>query len=160
MLFFIKNKGRDLKMDFSTLLKRLDAKLILIDISTSDDIIYITCSKEIYNATCPFCNEKSNSIHSTYTRTIKDLPIQEYQVKLRLLVHKYFCDNPNCKHKTFAERFSFVEESAVRTNRLTEYIEKIAIRNSSMDTVRDLKDNSINTSVNTVLRIIKKKKTK
>ena len=24
MLFFIKNKGRDLKMDFSTLLKRLD----------------------------------------------------------------------------------------------------------------------------------------
>ena len=143
-------------MDFSILLKRLDEKLGLIDINIIDDTIYITCTKEIYEATCPFCNEKSNSIHSTYTRIIKDLPVQEYQVKLKLLVHKYFCNNPNCKHKTFAERFSFVEKSAVRTNRLTEYIKNIAVRNSSMDTVRDLKDNSIITSVNTVLRILKK----
>ena len=143
-------------MDFSILLKRLDEKLGLIDINIIDDTIYITCTKEIYEATCPFCNEKSNSIHSTYTRIIKDLPVQEYQVKLKLLVHKYFCNNPNCQHKTFAERFSFVEKSAVRTNRLTEYIKNIAVRNSSMDTVRDLKDNSIITSVNTVLRILKK----
>lgn len=158
MLFYIKNKGRDLKMDFSTLLKKLDNNLTLIETNTIDNIIYITCTEEIYDATCPFCNEKSNSIHSTYTRIINDLPIQEYQVKLKLLVHKYFCNNPNCQHKTFAERFSFVEKSAVRTKRLTEYIKKIAVRNSSMDTVRDLKDNSIITSVNTVLRILKKEK--
>lgn len=147
-------------MDFAKLIKKLDDKLILINVDTVDDTLYINCYKDVYEATCPYCNEKSSSVHSTYIRTIKDLPIQEYQVKLNLLTHKYFCNNPKCKHKTFGERFSFVEEKAVRTNRLTDYISKVGLRNSSMDTVRDLRDNSIITSVYTVLRILKKKRTK
>lgn len=147
-------------MEFSDLIKKLDTKLILDETKIIDDTIYLMCHKEICETACPFCGQTSESIHSTYIRTIKDLPMQEYSVKLKLLCNKYFCLNPKCEHKTFGERFSFVEEKAVRTKRLTEYINKIGLRNSSMDTVRDLKDNFINVSVNTVIRILKKQQTK
>lgn len=156
----IKSKRGSNKMDFSKLIKKLDDGLVLDDTQIVDNTMQITCHKEICETSCPYCGEMSKSVHSTYVRTIKDLPIQEYPVKLKILCHKYFCLNSKCHHKTFGERFSFVEEKAVRTNRLTEYINKIGLRNSSMDTVRDLKDNFINVSVNTVLRILKKEKNK
>ena len=145
-------------INFSELVKKLDNELKLERSEVVDNILYLYCYKDVKSTFCPFCGEQSSSVHSTYTRTIKDLPIQEYETKIVLLCHKYFCNNSNCQHKTFSERFSFVEEKAVRTNRLTEYVNKIGLRNSSMDTVRDLKDNFIKMSLNTVLRILKKNK--
>lgn len=147
-------------MEFSELIKKLDSKLILDETKNVDGTIYLVCHKDVHEASCPYCEQTSDKVHSRYIRTINDLPMQEYPVKLKLLCNKYFCLNPKCEHKTFGERFSFVEEKAVRTKRLTEYINKIGLRNSSMDTVRDLRDNFINVSVNTVLRILKKNQTK
>jgi len=144
-------------MNIDFLIKELDKNIIVEDTKIEDNCIYIKCSKPKYNCKCPYCGQKSSKIHSIYTRTIKDLPIQNHEVKLVLNVKKYFCINNRCKHTTFAEPFDFVEPKAVRTNRLTEYVSRIGLRNSSMDTARDLKDNSINLSVWTVLRIIKKK---
>ena len=144
-------------MNLNDLIKKLDNDLIVNETKIDNDILYIFCQCEKHEANCPYCNETSSSVHSTYIRTIKDLPIQEYEVKLVITVKKFFCNNENCNHRTFAEKFTFVKEKAVRTKRLDQYIEKIGLRNSSMDTVRDLKDNSINVSVNTVLRIIQKK---
>lgn len=145
-------------MSFNDLIKKLDKDLVVNETKTDNNILYIYCQSEKKEASCSYCNEISSSVHSTYTRTIKDLSIQQYEVKLVVTVNKYFCNNEKCKHKTFAEKFDFVKEKAVRTKRLDEYIEKIGVRNSSMDTVRDLKDNFINVSLNTVLRIIHKKK--
>lgn len=145
-------------MNFDSLIKDLDNNLIINEIKKENNMLYIYCQSAKNEANCPFCKEISSRIHSRYTRIIKDLPIQQYGVKLVIKVNKYFCNNEKCNHKTFAEKFDFVEEKAVRTKRLTEYIKKIGMRNSSMDTVRDLKDNFINVSVNTVLRIIHKKK--
>jgi len=76
-----------------------------------------------------------------------------------LIVKKFFCNNPNCNHKTFGQRFEFVTPKAVRTKRLDKYINKIGLRDNSMDTVRNLKDAGIIVSSNTVLRIIKKNET-
>ena len=75
-----------------------------------------------------------------------------------LIVKKFFCTNPDCKKKTFGERFDFVSPKAVRTKRLDDYINKMGLRDNSMDTVRNLKDVGIIVSSNTVLRIIKKTK--
>ena len=144
-------------MSFSDLIKKLDSNLMVSETKIDDNILYIYCQSEKHEAICSYCNEISSSVHSRYARTIKDLPIQQYEVNLVITVKKYFCNNEKCEHKTFAEKFNFVKENAVRTIRLDEYIEKIGMRNSSMDTVRDLKDNFINVSVNTVLRIIHKK---
>ena len=143
-------------MKLEELLKDLDENLIAKEYKKAENAIYITCEKNSSSSTCPFCNELSSSIHSKYTRTIVDLPIQNKEVKLLLIVRKFFCTNPNCNHKTFGERFDFVSTKAVRTKRLDDYINKMGLRDNSMDTVRNLKDIGINVSSNTVLRIVKK----
>lgn len=147
-------------MDFNYLMKKLDDNLKVMDTQVENNILYIFCMMNNQEASCPYCNQISNRVHSTYTRTLGDLPIQQYEVKLVINVKKYFCSNEKCSHTTFAERFDFVNDKAVRTKRLDDYINNIGLRNSSMDTVRDLKENFINVSVNTVLRIILKKRSK
>ena len=147
---------RKLGMKLEELLKDLDEDLIAKEYKRIENEIYITCEKNSNSSTCPYCNELSSSIHSKYTRTIVDLPIQNNEVKLLLIVRKFFCTNPNCNHKTFGERFDFVFPKAVRTKRLDDYINKMGLRDNSMDTVRNLKDIGINVSSNTVLRIVKK----
>lgn len=68
-------------MDFSELIKKLDDKLILDDAKILEDTIQMTCHLEVYEASCPYCGQTSNSVHSVYIRTIKDLSIQAYSVK-------------------------------------------------------------------------------
>ena len=91
-------------------------------------------------------------------RTISDLPIQSYKVKLIINVKKYFCNNSKCQHTTFAEPLKFIENNAIRTKRLDNYINKIGLRTSSKDAERQVKDTYVNISNNTILRIIKKTK--
>ena len=143
-------------MNIEELLKDLDKDLIVTETKKVEKIIYITCEISKNESECPFCNHSSNVIHSKYIRTISDLPIQNNEVKLLLVTRKFFCSNPECSHKTFSERFGFVNPKAVKTNRLINYINGIGLRDNSMDAVRTLKDGGINVSSNTVLRIIKK----
>lgn len=145
-------------MSFTELIKELDEKLEVTENYKQDNTIYINCQMPIEEHTCPHCHEKSSSVHSSYIRTIRDLSIQNTEVKLILKAHKYFCKNDKCRFKTFSEEFNFVKANAVRTNRLEDYINKIGLRDSSMDAVRTLKESGINVSSNTVLRIVKKKK--
>ena len=145
-------------MDLTDLIKELDNNLIVDDYTKKENIIYIACKSIINECYCTYCGEKSCSVHSKYIRTLSDLPIQNNSVKLILTVKKFFCNNQKCDHKTFCEKFDFVDSKAVRTKRLDEYINKMGLRDNSMDAVRNLKDAGINVSSNTVLRILKKNK--
>lgn len=145
-------------MDLQDLLKDLDENLVMIKNEKKENKIYITCKSVKAECACPYCNKTSSSVHSQYVRTLGDLPIQNNEVKLLLIVRKFFCSNENCNHKTYGERFDFVEPKSVRTKRLDKYINKMGLRDNSMDTVRNLKDAGISVSSNTVLRIIKKNK--
>lgn len=144
-------------MNIEELIKDLDKNLTTIESKRIENTIYISCEMNTNQSECPYCGEVSNSIHSHYVRTLSDLPIQNKEVKLLLVSRKFFCSNQDCKHKTFGERYNFVEPKAVRTNRLTEHIKSIGLRDNSMDAVRTLKDAGIKVSSNTVLRIVKKK---
>lgn len=143
-------------MNIDDLIKELDSDLEVTKSELKDGVIYIYCEHKQCETCCPYCNHMSNSVHSLYTRKIQDLPIQSHKVQLIINVKKYFCINEECEHKTFAEPFTFVKPNAVRTIRLDEHISKIALRNSSMDTTRDLNDEAIDISLWSVLRIIKK----
>lgn len=143
-------------MNISDLINDLDKNLSVTETKKIGKTIYITCKMDTKECKCPYCNEVATCIHSNYIRTLSDLPIQNNEVKLLLVTRKFFCSNPNCDHKTFGERFAFVEPKAVRTNRLNERINKIGLRDNSMDAVRNLKDEGIRVSSNTVLRIVKK----
>ena len=68
----------------------------------------IHASTDNPTAQCPCCGQPSRRIHSCYTRTLADLPWCGTPVRLRVRVHKFFCDEPICEREIFAERLEGV----------------------------------------------------
>ena len=68
------------------------------------DTYYVEVYSEKKHHTCPYCGHVSSKCHSKYTRTLCDLPILEYKVKIIFHIRKIFCLNQECAKKTFAER--------------------------------------------------------
>lgn len=145
-------------MELEELIKELDKKLEITRKKIQGDTMYIYCSTKRQATKCKYCGNETESVHSIYTRTISDLPIQKYKVKLIIEVKKYSCNNTKCKHKTFAEPLDFVDENAIRTKRLDEYIAQVGLSNSSVQAEKQIKNSHVVVSNNTILRIIKKKK--
>lgn len=52
---------------------------------------------------CPDCGTPSGSRHSTYDRTLADLPISGARVELRLTVRRFRCSHAPCPRTTFSE---------------------------------------------------------
>jgi transposase len=78
-------------------------------------------------AECPLCEGPSRRLHGSYTRTLADLPWCGAPVRLRVRVRKYFCDEPTCERKIFAERLEEVTRPFARgTDRRREALEWIA----------------------------------
>ena len=144
-------------MEIDDLIKELDEKLEVTGKEIKENTMYIYCNTRKQPTKCKYCNLESENIHSIYTRTIADLPIQKYKVKLVINVKKYFCNNDKCNHATFAEPLNFVEENALRTKRLDEYISEVGLKNSSVETKKQITNSHVKISNNTILRIIKKK---
>ena len=145
-------------MELDELVKELDNKLEVTRKEIKDDIMYIYCETKQQSTKCKYCGEESENVHSVYTRTISDLPIQKYKVKLVIIVKKYFCNNPKCNHTTFAEPLDFVEKNALRTKRLDEYIKEVGLKNSSIEARNQITNSHVEISNNTILRILKKTK--
>jgi transposase len=73
------------------------------------------------SACCPSCGSLAGRVHSRYMRTVDDLPMHGWRVRLRLSVRRFFCDNEDCRRCTFSESFDGVAERYARkTGRLTE----------------------------------------
>ena len=145
-------------MELDELIKELDSKLVVTKKEIKDNIMYIYCETKKQSTKCKYCGEESENVHSVYTRTISDLPIQKYKVKLVITVKKYFCNNPKCNHTTFAEPLNFVEKNALRTKRLDEYIKEVGLKNSSIEARNQITNSHVEISNNTILRILKKTK--
>lgn len=78
-------------------------------------------------AHCPVCGGTSRRIHGHYTRTLADLPWSGTPVRLRVRVRKFFCDEPTCERRIFAERLGEVARPFARgTDRQREALEWIA----------------------------------
>jgi transposase len=68
------------------------------------DKIIIVVRVTSSGAICPICGQISFRIHSHYQRKLSDLPWHGTPVELRLNARKYFCNNPVCPQRIFAER--------------------------------------------------------
>jgi transposase len=55
-------------------------------------------------ASCPQCRCPSAKIHSRYERTLADAAIGGQHVVLRLRLRRFFCHQPTCPTRTFAEQ--------------------------------------------------------
>ncbi len=70
-------------------------------------------------ASCPSCQQDSTAIHSHYLRYPQDLAWAEWSVIVELKVKRFFCHNPKCSKRTFAEPFpDFVARYACQTERV------------------------------------------
>lgn len=145
-------------MEIDEIIKELEQKLIITKKEIVNDVMYIYCETKKQNTECRYCGKETESVHSCYTRTISDLPIQKYKVKLVITVKKYFCFNKKCKHTTFAESLNFVEDHGIQTKRLNNYINNIGLKNSSVEAEKQIKSSHVNISNNTILRIVKKRR--
>ena len=147
-------QGVMLKME--ELLQILDDKLQYIGHEIKEDVIEIRAASKLAEAKCPYCETMSAKVHSRVKRVLKDLPIQSKKVKIVMELNKYFCKNPDCRRKTFAERFSFFEPNAVWTNRLKEEIVRVSLTQSSISASRYLRASVADVGKSAICNMLKK----
>lgn len=71
---------------------------------------------------CPYCGKESHHIHSTYVRTLQEIPFFAVTTYLHVNLYRYYCDNPDCKIHMFGEQLPFAHERQVRTDTLNTLI--------------------------------------
>lgn len=79
--------------------------------------LILGCERVTRTALCPVCGTAAHRIHSRYERTVRDLSIQNLQVILHLRVRKFYCDQPTCARRIFAERLPPASPSRDDLNR-------------------------------------------
>jgi len=141
------------------LIKFLDEELVYKSHEILGDTIYIHVSSSREMALCPYCGTVSNRVHSRYERRFKDLPIQGKKVEIVLENLKYFCKNPECTHKTFAETFACFPFKGKRSNRLTDEIVRVSLEVSSITASSILKRGVAKVGKSTICNLLKKRRT-
>jgi transposase len=76
----------------------------LLSYSREATCLVLTCERVTPSAPCPHCGTPAHRIHSRYQRRVWDLSVQNVQVLLHLRVRKFYCDQPACPQRIFAER--------------------------------------------------------
>lgn len=141
-------------------IKQISEDLIYISYYIEDDIYHILVkSKEEYKE-CPFCHQKSESVHCKYTRKIKDLPIGDKKVILEVQALKMKCKNPNCESKVFCSRYSYIGKNSPKTKRLEDKILELSTNQSSVKASKYLKENIAYVCKSSICNMIKKNNSK
>jgi len=140
------------------LIQLLDKNLDYVSHQIIDRCCYIKVVSNRNEVECPFCGHTSSKIHSTYERTFQDLPIQGNKVIITLNSRKIFCNNTECNHTTFAERFKFLSQKAKKTKRLEDEIVRISLNCSSVAASTMLKKNVVDVGKSTVCNLLKKRR--
>jgi transposase len=119
----------------------MEAKLLLslpegfevTNIERTDGILTISAVSTQKSACCPLCSSAATRVHSSYTRTLADLPCAGQQVLLLLQVRKFFCQVVTCARKIFVERIApFIEPWARVTARLHQMVQMIGFATGGM----------------------------
>lgn len=106
------------------------------------------------SSVCPCCQERSHRAHSRYTRCVQDLPIFDQPVELIILTRKWFCGNPACQQKVFAERYRWLSENRRRTSRLEAVLETLAFSTSCLQAEKVARRLHMPVSHDSLLKII------
>jgi len=104
---------------------------------------------------CPSCGEVSRRRHSQYERRPLDLPWRGRTVRLRVHTRRWFCDQPACTRKIFAERFDgALAAYARRTIATTELLLTFALQAGGEGGARLAHRVGVPTSPDTLLRLL------
>ena len=105
---------------------------------------------------CPDCGCVAQRTHSRYRRTLADLPWADKSAHIDLQVRRFFCDQPVCPRKTFAERLPHLAAPyARRTQRLTAAQQDVGLALGGAAGARLTAKQHMPASRNTMLRLIR-----
>src|SRR5438270_13441951 len=108
-------------------------------------------------APCPSCGQPSARRHSWYQRRPLDLPWRGVTVRLLIQTRRFFCDEPTCACKIFAERFpARLPVFARRTTGATELLISIVQRTSAEAGARLAHAAGVPVSPDTLLRLLRR----
>ncbi len=107
--------------------------------------------------TCPRCAAAATRVHSTYTRTLADLPWADVAIRVQLHVRKCMCASATCSRRIFCERVPHVVQPwARRTARLAEQQQRIGVALGGAAGQRLAEDLDHATSRDTLLRLVRR----
>ena len=137
------------------LLLSLPEGLEVTHIERTDGILTISAVSMQPSVCCPLCSSAATRVHSSYTRTLADLPCAGQQVRLLLQVRKFFCQVATCARKIFVERIApFIEPWARVTTRLHQMVQVIGLATGGMLGARVTDRLGIQTCWMTIIRRI------
>ena len=130
-----------------------NAELTIESVEFLDDIVNLYAYGSLDHGICPYCGTKSNKVHSRYIRHVSDLPVFGKTAVLHLRMRKFFCSNPECKFRTFAEQPGIEVFRYRRRTRRCEVVQnQHAVTHSSITAGKILSLQGIQLSGSTILR--------
>jgi AcrR family transcriptional regulator len=80
------------------------AGVIVEEVVAAAGLLLVLARARAPEAACPECGTASGRVHSRYSRKLADAAIGGRQVEILLAVRRFFCLDPGCGRKTFAEQ--------------------------------------------------------
>ncbi len=124
--------------------------------SPDPDHLHVGARSTRPSGRCPECGRTSRAVHSRYRRHPSDLPSLGCLVRVALRVRRFYCRNPRCTRRTFAERLpELVLPHARRTCRLATAQGQVGVALGGGAGARLLRRLAMPTSADTVLRLVR-----
>ena len=94
--------------------------LIVERVHVDADRVVLAARTAATFARCPSCDRPSTDRHSSYQRTLSNLPACGRQVVIQAVVRRFRCADTSCRTRIFAERLgdALAARRARRTSRL------------------------------------------
>ena len=140
----------------AALFASLFSGLTVSDVHIASQTLIVSAHSSVSSAICPRCGQASSSIHSSYTRSPRDLPTLEYAVRLVLQVRRFRCSNRACSAVTFAERLGdYLRPYAQHTSRLQQALQQLGLALGGAAGARASKNLAMPSSRHTLLRLVR-----
>jgi len=124
-------------------------------IEIAEHRITLTVTAVHATAACPLCQQRSKTVHSSYTRTVADLPWSGMTVSLRVQTRRFACPVESCERKIFCERLTqFVAVYGRRTDNVRTALQRIVRALGGKAGARLAAHQRIGVSRMTLLRLI------
>lgn len=133
-----------------------NASLQITKLTTMGATLRVSVESNCTTGKCPNCGRESAKPHSNYKREPQDLPWGSWMVIIELCAKRFFCYNPECQKKTFAEQFpDWLVSYGRQTVRAKQRQRQLALEMNAKTTERVLVSNGLSISDTTVNRYIR-----
>lgn len=141
------------------LIKLIPRGLVVDGCAVEDDDIRVQAHCGSSDARCPECGVISRRVHSSYQRTLRDLPAHGRRVVIQVRIRRFRCPEQACSRKTFAEPLAGIVDGrfARRTARSDQLVHQIALALGGRPGERLTTRLRLGGSRDTLLRLIRRR---